>query len=125
MEKLKLVRNDRRPIIEVSITDATTGNPIDISGATPRLYFRLIGSETLKATVVGVLVTGKVEDDGSITTTTPYDVAGVGGRCQFTWGATDLDTAGDYEGEIEITFADGTKQTAYDKIPFKVREDFA
>jgi hypothetical protein len=32
--------------------------------------------------------------------------------------------AGDYEGEIEITFADNQVQTVYDLLKFKVREDF-
>jgi hypothetical protein len=32
--------------------------------------------------------------------------------------------AGDYEGEIEITFADGQVQTVYDLLKFKIREDF-
>ena len=32
--------------------------------------------------------------------------------------------AGDYEGEIEITFADSQIQTVYDLLKFKVREDF-
>jgi hypothetical protein len=32
--------------------------------------------------------------------------------------------AGDYEGEIEITFADDQVQTVYDLLKFKVREDF-
>jgi hypothetical protein len=33
-------------------------------------------------------------------------------------------TPGDYEGEVEITFADGQRQTVYDTLKFKVREDF-
>jgi hypothetical protein len=32
--------------------------------------------------------------------------------------------AGEYEGEVEITFADGQIQTVYDVLKFKVREDF-
>jgi hypothetical protein len=38
---------------------------------------------------------------------------------------TSLDGApGDYEGEIEITFADSTIQTVYDLLKFKLRQDF-
>jgi hypothetical protein len=41
------------------------------------------------------------------------------------WGANDLSqSAGDYEGEIEITFSDGTKETIYDLLKFKIRDDF-
>jgi hypothetical protein len=32
--------------------------------------------------------------------------------------------AGDYEGEISITFSDGQIQTVYEPMKFKVREDF-
>jgi hypothetical protein len=32
--------------------------------------------------------------------------------------------AGDYEGEIQITFSDGQIQTVYDLLKFKVRSDF-
>ena len=31
---------------------------------------------------------------------------------------------GDYEGEIEINFSDGTIQTVYDPLKFKLREEF-
>jgi hypothetical protein len=33
-------------------------------------------------------------------------------------------SSGDYEGEIQITFFDGTIQTVYELLKFKVREDF-
>jgi hypothetical protein len=35
-----------------------------------------------------------------------------------------LTVAGDFEGEIEITFGDGQIQTLYDVLKFKIREDF-
>jgi hypothetical protein len=35
-----------------------------------------------------------------------------------------LDTAGTFEGEIEITFSSGGVQTVYDLIKLKVRSDF-
>jgi hypothetical protein len=40
------------------------------------------------------------------------------------WNPTTLDVdAGTYEGEIEIEDASG-KQTVFDKLKFKVRDDF-
>jgi len=33
-------------------------------------------------------------------------------------------SAGTYEGEIEITFSGGGKQTVNDLVKFKVRDDF-
>jgi hypothetical protein len=66
-----------------------------------------------------------VTDDGTIDSASPYDLAGSGGRVQFNWGSTDLiQAAGDYEGEIEISYSDGSKQTVFDLLKFKLREDF-
>lgn len=108
-EKIKLVQGDTRPALVVTLTDDTTGDPIAITGATVRLKFREVGSDTLRTTI-----TGTVSD-------------GPNGVVAFHWASqpTALDgNAGDYEGEIEITFADGQIQTVYDVLKFKLREDF-
>jgi hypothetical protein len=44
----------------------------------------------------------------------------------FQWNPTTLSVpAGDYEGEIEVTFPSGGGiQTVYDLLKFKLREDF-
>ncbi len=108
-EKIKLVQGDTRPALVCSITDDTTGAAMNISGATVRLKFRAAGSTALTATVQGVVTDGN------------------NGECVF-YPATApemlLGDPGDYEGEIEITFADGQVQTVYDLLKFKVREDF-
>jgi hypothetical protein len=42
------------------------------------------------------------------------------------WGATDLSqTPGDYDGEVEILFATGMRQTVYDVLKFRLRDQFA
>lgn len=106
-EKIKLVKDDTLPQLKVTLTDETTGLAIDISGAVPRMRFRAVGSTTLIETLTG----------------TVFD--GPNGICIFAWGQTTLDVpAGDYEGEVEITFASGGVQTVYDPIKFKVRDDF-
>lgn len=123
-EKIKLVRGDTGPQIKVVVTDQFSV-PVDISGATVRLRFRASGSAPLLATLLGTLVAGLENADGSITSTAPYNIAGVGGRVVFSWGANDLLVpAGAYEGEIETTFAGGTVQTVYDLLKFSVREQF-
>jgi hypothetical protein len=33
--------------------------------------------------------------------------------------------AGDYEGEVEVVRSTGVRETIYDLLKFKVREDFA
>ena len=109
-EKIKLVRNDTRPAIIATITDEKTGEVIPLTTASQVvLKFRAAGSETLQATVTGVVTNAA----GGVVTFFPSS-------------APEMLTgdAGDYEGEIEITFADGTVQTVYDVLKFKVREDF-
>lgn len=107
-EKIKLVQGDTRPQIQVTITDEITGSAVDISGATCLLKFRAVGASTLVDTLTGT-VTG-----------------GPAGQVVFQWNTSSLDVeAGDYEGEIEVTFPAGQgKQTVYDVLKFKVREDF-
>lgn len=124
-EKIKLVQGDTKPALIISLTDENSGEPIGISGSTTRMYFRAAGSTTILATLTGTLLAGRVEEDGSIDTDAPYDVPGSGGRVQFNWGATDLtQDPGNYEGEIEITFSDGTIQTVFDLLKFRLRQDF-
>jgi hypothetical protein len=124
--KIKLVQGDTKPALIVSLTDENSGDPIAVNGATVRMYFRALGDTTILATLTATLLAGKVLEDGTIdAVTSPYDTPGAGGRVQFNWGSTDLNqAAGDYEGEIEITYSDGTKQTVYDLLKFKLREDF-
>jgi hypothetical protein len=108
-DKIKLVQGDSRPALVVTLTDDVTGSPISVTGATARLKFRAVGSETTIFTL-----TGSVTD-------------GPNGKVVFYWaeisGSLNVD-AGEYEGEIEITFSDGQIQTVYDTLKFKVRQDF-
>lgn len=108
-EKIKLVQGDTRPALTVTLTDAVTGSAINITGATPRLKFRAVGATELTATL-----TGTVGD-------------GANGVVVFDWSdePTALDgAAGDYEGEVEITFSDSTVQTVFEVLKFKLRQDF-
>lgn len=124
-EKIKLVRGDTRPQILVALKDDSTGEAMDISNAVARLKFRAIGSTTILATLVSTLLPGKELDDGTVVSSAPYNVPGFGGRCVFAWAPGDLEQApGDYEGEIEITFADDTVQTVFETLKFKLRDQF-
>lgn len=107
-EKIKLVQGDTRPQIAVTLTDEATGNAIDITGATCLLKFRAVGSTTLVDTLTGAVTNGPA------------------GLVIFVWNSTTLNVeAGDYEGEVEVTFPNNAgKQTVYELLKFKVREDF-
>lgn len=124
MEKIRLVKNDTRPQLVLSLTDSGDGLPIDISaaGTVVRMKFRKRGTAVLTDTLTATKLPGFVREDGTVdyTDLTP----GRGGRCYFNWSSQSLaGDAGDYEGEIEITFPDGI-QTVYDLLKFKVRPDF-
>ena len=108
-EKIKLVQGDTRPALVITLTDDNTGNPITLTGASAVLRFRSVGGSTVLTTLNGTVTDA------------------VNGVVAFYWASvpTSLNVeAGDYEGEIEITFADGQIQTVYDLLKFKVREDF-
>jgi hypothetical protein len=108
-EKIKLVQGDTRPALVCTITDDTTNAPVDITGATVVLKFRAAGGTTLTATVTGAVTDGPNGVVAFYPASAPEMLQGA---------------PGDYEGEIEMTFADGQIQTVYDTLRFKVREDF-
>lgn len=122
--RIKLVQGDTRPQIVVSLKNQL-GQAIDCTSSTIRFYFRAVDSTTVLATIVGTLLSGFVNPDGSINSAPPYNIPGSGGRVSFNWpaGALNVD-AGDYEGEVEITFSDLTVQTVYNKLKFRLRADF-
>lgn len=108
-ERIRLVQGDTRPALVCTITDETTGSAINVTGCTSVLKFRELGATTLQATVTGSITNGPAGQITFYPASAPTMLAGA---------------AGDYEGEIEITFADGQIQTVYDTLKFRVREDF-
>ena len=119
-QTLKLVTGDTLPELTFTLrdsqtaapgktldpNDSSTWAPINVSGGAVRLRMRELGSSSVKSTLTCLIVDGP---EGKVATDFP---------------AGTLDTAGTFEGEIEITFATGGIQTVYDLIKFKVRGDF-
>lgn len=104
-----LVQGDSgRPQVQATITDENTGAVVDITGATVAMKFRMVGSTTVLATISGIITNG------------------AGGVCVFPMSAAALSGApGDYEGEIQVTFAAGAGiQTVYDPLKFRLRGEF-
>lgn len=107
MDQIKLVSGDNRPYIRLTLKDVN-GTAINLSGATVQVYFRAAGSTTVLATLSCTLVN-----------------SGTGGQCTFSFPGTTLNVpAGQYEGEITISFS-GEIQTVYDVLKFYVRSQFA
>lgn len=86
--------------------NSATWAPINVSGGSVKLRLRELGSTTVKSTLICSITDGSA---GKVATDFPTGT---------------LDTAGTFEGEIEITFAGGGIQTVYDLIKLKVRSDF-
>ena len=102
-----LVQGDTRPALVTTLTDETTGLPINITGAVPSLKFRAVDALVLTDTLVGTVTDGAK------------------GVCVFQWSALSLAGApGDYEGEIEIVFSSGQIQTVFHPLNFWMRQQF-
>ncbi len=122
LETIPLVAGDDLPELNFTLRDSNTAAPgerldpddptswapIDLTGQIVRVYFRPLG--------------GGAEPHMMICTLhAPYSE----GRCSMQWNATTLDVpAGSYEAEIEIEDVVGRKQTIFDRLKFKVRDDF-
>lgn len=121
------VQNDLRPKKALTLLDEND-QPVDLAALAPstvRMHMRGSGGGDFKATVPCTLLSGLVNEDGSVNNTAPYDVAGKGGRIQVEWTAGSVDTAGQFDGEVELVFGDGTTQTTYKTITINIRDDIA
>lgn len=104
-ETVDMVKNDTLPSIVFTIVNPTTGDPVDLTGATCRLRIRKKDVGTLKTTLVCAAVD---LPEGQVSTNFPSGT---------------FDEAGIYEAEMEITFISGGVQTVFDMIKFNVREE--
>ena len=108
MATFKYVQGDTGPQLKVALTNETTSGVFDLTGATVTLHFRAAGETTVL-----------FSRDFTITDATA-------GEAVLQWQANDLNQeAGAYEGEIEVVTGAGVRETIFDKLKFKIREDFA
>ena len=120
-EEINLVAGDSKPEINFTLKDSNTAaagltlDPddsatwgiIDITDPTVTVKFRSLGGSTVLDTMTCIKVV-------------PTD-----GTCYMPWGTSTLDVAaGTYEGEIELTYVSGAILTLFDRLKFKVRDDF-
>ena len=120
-ETINLVQGDTNPQLNFTLRDSKTaasGKTLDeddsstwaainITGYSIELKFRALNSTSVLFTE-------------SLGITTAAD-----GTCYMIWPANSLDVeAGIYEGELQLTDGNSKVQTVYDKLKFKVREQF-
>ena len=121
-DEIQVVANDTKPEINLTLKDSNTAAsgqtldpddsatwaPIDITDPTIKVKFRALGSST----VLDTMTCDKVAPTAN-------------GTCYMPWNATTLAVAaGTYEGEIYLTYTSGAILTLYDRLKFKVRDDF-
>ena len=106
-EKIKLVRGDTRPQLQLTLTNELNDAAIDLTDCIVKMRFRQAGGDVVLDTL-----------DGNVTQP-------LLGKVVFLWNLNTLDVEpGDYEGEIEITFPSLEVQTVYELLKFRVRQDF-
>ena len=106
-ERIKLVQGDTLPYIRLTLKHAN-GEPMDVSAATVRMYFREKGTTQILSTIICTKPNG-----------------GSDGIVVFNFYGSTLDVSpGYYEGEIEVDYS-GLKQTVYNTLQFQVRAQFA
>jgi len=106
---LYLVQGDVGTQVRATITENDTGDIVDLSDSTTVLKFRKKGVSTVLAT----LTNQSSSEDSAL------------GIATFIFGNGVLNIdPGNYEGEIESTFSDGSVKTVYEKVEFSLREDF-
>lgn len=108
-QTFKYVQGDTGPQIRVTLT-TDDGAAVDLTSATVTLHFREAGAES-------VLFSREFFINPDTATN---------GIAVLQWSVGDLEVeAGTYEGEIEVVRGDGIRETLYEKLKFKIREDFA
>lgn len=108
MDTLFLVQSDTGSQIKVTLTREDTGNAVDLRDSTVLLKFK-------KKNTANVLST--------ITANAGSDFEN--GEAIFVFSGSDTDiSAGDYVGEIEVTFSEGSIESVFETIDIVVREDF-
>lgn len=106
---IRLVKGNSKPDIILTLTDDSTGGAIDLSSGTTSVSVKFRKQNT--TTVLSTINCSKVS--GGATGQVQFDFAG---------GVLNVDP-GMYEGEVTISF-NGSLQTVYDVIKFRVRDDF-
>jgi hypothetical protein len=109
MSAIKLVQGDNLPEVTLTLTDRQTGDALDLSAATTAIVVKLRAATG--TTVLSTLTCSKPN-------------GGADGVVKFYFPASTLDIpAGNYQGEIEISY-NGQYLTVFDLLQFVLRAEF-
>jgi hypothetical protein len=109
-ETFKYVKGDTGPQLRVVLTNETDSTPKNLTGGSVTLHFRAAGEDT-------ALFSRALTIESS---------TAANGVAVVEWQTNDLNQeAGAYEGELEVLLSSGLRETVFDKIKFKIRDDFA
>lgn len=86
-------QNDTTPPLTAFLRDARD-RPVSLTGATVVFHMRLASDQSVKI------------EDGSVSV-----LSATLGQVKYSFTATNTNTSGNYEGEFEVTFTDGTIET--------------
>lgn len=87
-------QHDTAPPIQVPLPDVTqVSGALNLTGCTVAFIMRAVQGTVPKVNSAAIVINA------------------VGGIVQYQWVSPDTDTAGDYQAEFQVTFANGTKQT--------------
>lgn len=89
-------RGDTGPPITITCLDGTVAK--DLTGATSAKF------------IMGT-INAAGNSTAKVNAPAAFDADRTTGKVTYTWAAADLDTAGAYVAEVEVTFSNGQKQT--------------
>jgi len=108
MKPIYLVRNDNNSQLKVTLTREDTGAVIDLRAATVILKVRRKNTGIVVLTLPALLSSDFQN-----------------GQAIFNFSSANLSiSAGEYTGEVETTFVNGSIETTYDEIPVVIRDDY-
>lgn len=131
-DTIKYVVGDTRPVISIALKDSNTaaaGKTLDSQDSTTWATISLASNDYVKMYIRKVGT--KLVTDASLSS---YDASKIltatsivdgDGTAVFTPTTSTFDSAGTYEGEIEISYSSGAIiQTVHELVKFIVRDDF-
>ena len=120
---IDLVQYDTKPVLDLVLYDPLTELPFDLSDVGTIVYFLIRKQATIpyKEAILTQKLPGTVDDNGVVTFPPAYNVPGSGGRVEVHWTVTALDTYGLYEGEVQVTWGDMSRQTSVQTVKLNIK----